>query len=111
MGTQCESWASNGECLRNPNYMKSRCPEACKICNRKNEQGSDDKGSKNSTGPNVSDETKPDQTENEQGSDDKGSKNSRGQYVSDETKPKMSKGVTIMDQRTVQDHMFRTRPN
>lgn len=28
----CETWAEEGECARNPAYMRERCKESCKAC-------------------------------------------------------------------------------
>jgi hypothetical protein len=28
----CPSWASRGECQKNPKYMKKNCPKSCKTC-------------------------------------------------------------------------------
>ena len=28
----CKSWASTGECGKNPNYMLFNCSESCKVC-------------------------------------------------------------------------------
>jgi hypothetical protein len=28
----CPSWASRGECEKNPKYMKKNCPKSCKTC-------------------------------------------------------------------------------
>jgi hypothetical protein len=29
---RCETWAREGECAKNPNYMLNHCKKACKNC-------------------------------------------------------------------------------
>lgn len=28
----CDTWAANGECTKNPGYMKTNCAKACQQC-------------------------------------------------------------------------------
>jgi len=30
--TDCPTWAADGECVRNPRYMSSRCERSCGLC-------------------------------------------------------------------------------
>lgn len=39
--SNCASWAANGECEANPDFMIQNCPNSCKSCNLTQEQKSD----------------------------------------------------------------------